>query len=89
MLQIKCRCALAASISDQPAALDDRQPNTLTRARKMLVVAVKAILIHGNGGSTAGDIWLPWLERELAALGLDVINQTFPDNRKARTRTRS
>ncbi len=52
----------------------------------MLVVAAKAILIHGNGGSTAGDIWLPWLERELAALGLDVINQTFPDNRKARAR---
>jgi predicted alpha/beta hydrolase family esterase len=47
---------------------------------------VKAILIHGNGGSTAGDIWLPWLERELAALGLEVINQTFPDNVKARAR---
>ena len=45
---------------------------------------VKAILIHGNGGCTAGDIWLPWLERELTALGLDVINQTFPDNIKAR-----
>ena len=47
---------------------------------------VKAILIHGNGGCTAGDIWLPWLERELTALGLDVINQTFPDNIKARAR---
>ena len=46
----------------------------------------KAILIHGNGGCTAGDIWLPWLERELTALGLDVINQTFPDNRKARAK---
>jgi pimeloyl-ACP methyl ester carboxylesterase len=45
---------------------------------------VKVILIHGNGGSTAGDIWLPWLERELARLGLDVINRTFPDNVKAR-----
>ena len=44
----------------------------------------RAIFIHGNGGSTAGDIWLPWLERELRALGLDVINQTFPDNVKAR-----
>ena len=44
----------------------------------------KAILIHGNGGSTAGDIWLPWLERELTRLGLDVINRTFPDNVKAR-----
>jgi predicted alpha/beta hydrolase family esterase len=46
--------------------------------------AVKAILIHGNGGCTAADFWLPWLERELTALGLDVTNQTFPDNVKAR-----
>ena len=46
----------------------------------------KAILIHGNGGCTAGDIWLPWVERELRAAGLDVINQTFPDNVKARAR---
>jgi uncharacterized protein len=44
------------------------------------MAAVKAILIHGNGGCTAGDIWLPWLERELTALGVDVTNQTFPDN---------
>jgi pimeloyl-ACP methyl ester carboxylesterase len=44
------------------------------------------ILIHGNGGCTAGDIWFPWLERECAALGLRVINQTFPDNVKARAR---
>jgi len=48
------------------------------------VTAARAILIHGNGGCTAGDIWLPWLERELTALGLDVINETFPDNVKAR-----
>ena len=44
----------------------------------------KVILIHGNGGCTAGDIWLPWVERELTAAGLDVINRTFPDNVKAR-----
>jgi predicted alpha/beta hydrolase family esterase len=44
----------------------------------------KVILIHGNGGSTADDIWLPWLERELTRLGLTVINRTFPDNVKAR-----
>jgi uncharacterized protein len=48
--------------------------------------ARKAILIHGNGGSTAGDIWLPSVERALTALGLHVINQTFPDNVKARAR---
>lgn len=45
---------------------------------------VKAILVHGNGGCTAGDIWLPWLARELTTLGLDVTNETFPDNIKAR-----
>lgn len=44
----------------------------------------KAILIHGNGGCTAADAWLPWLEREVRALGIDVINHTFPDNVKAR-----
>jgi pimeloyl-ACP methyl ester carboxylesterase len=46
----------------------------------------KVIFIHGNGGSTADGIWLPWLERELTALGLVVINRTFPDNVKARAR---
>ncbi len=46
----------------------------------------KAIFIHGNGGCTAGDIWLPWLERRLSALGIEVINRTFPDNVKARAR---
>lgn len=44
---------------------------------------MKAILIHGNGGCTAADFWLPWVERELTQLGIDVINQTFPDNMKA------
>ena len=45
---------------------------------------MKAILIHGNGGCTAADIWLPYLERELTTLGVQVINRTFPDNVKAR-----
>ena len=42
------------------------------------------VLIHGNGGCTADDFWLPSVERELSGLGLDVVNQTFPDNVKAR-----
>ena len=45
----------------------------------------KAILIHGNGGSTSADHWLPYLDRELSGLGLAVTNQTFPDNVKARS----
>ncbi|MGE0363393.1 MAG: RBBP9/YdeN family alpha/beta hydrolase [Vicinamibacterales bacterium] len=44
------------------------------------------VLIHGNGGCTAADFWLPTVECELAALGLDVVNRTFPDNLKARAR---
>jgi predicted alpha/beta hydrolase family esterase len=47
---------------------------------------MKAILIHGNGGSTADDIWFPRVERDLTDLGLAVINRTFPDNVKARAR---
>ena len=46
----------------------------------------KVIFVHGNGGCTAGDGWYPRLENECAALGLDVVNQTFPDNVKARAR---
>ena len=44
----------------------------------------KIILIHGNGGSNSNDVWLPYVQRELAAAGLEVINRTFPDNVKAR-----
>lgn len=44
----------------------------------------RAILIHGNGGSTAADGWAPFVERDLQALGLEVVNETFPDNVKAR-----
>ncbi len=47
-------------------------------------MAPKVILIHGNGGCTAADFWLPSVERDLTALGLEVINETFPDHVKAR-----
>ena len=47
---------------------------------------LKAILIHGNGGGTADDLWFPAVERGLADLGLEVINRTFPDSVKARAR---
>jgi uncharacterized protein len=48
-------------------------------------VSIKAILIHGNGGGNSNDVWLPYVERELSALGLDVINRSFPDAVKARS----
>ncbi len=40
---------------------------------------VKAILLSGNGGGTPADNWLPYLERELTKLGVEVINKQFPD----------
>ena len=49
---------------------------------------MKAILIHGNGGSTTSDL-AAMAERELTSLGLTVINRTFPDNVKARARSGS
>ena len=55
-----------------------------TSPRSRVSSPARAILIHGNGGSTAADIWLPWVERSLAALGIGVTNVTFPDNVKAR-----
>jgi predicted alpha/beta hydrolase family esterase len=45
----------------------------------------KVILIHGNGGSNSNSVWLPYAERELSALGLEVINRSFPDPDKARS----
>jgi predicted alpha/beta hydrolase family esterase len=48
------------------------------------VVPAKVIIIPGNGGCSPADSWYPWVERELSALGLDVINRQFPDAVKAR-----
>ncbi|MCC7241443.1 MAG: alpha/beta hydrolase [Acidobacteria bacterium] len=53
---------------------------------RAVAAAARVILIHGNGGCTAADFWLPYVERELTALGLAVVNQTFPDNLHARAR---
>jgi predicted alpha/beta hydrolase family esterase len=50
------------------------------------IVPVKVIMIPGNGGCSPADGWYPWVERELSALGLDVINRQFPDSVKARAR---
>jgi uncharacterized protein len=45
---------------------------------------MKTILIPGNGGGTPQDHWLPYLERELSKLGIEVINKQFPDALLAR-----
>jgi len=44
----------------------------------------KIIFIHGNGGSTVNDNWFPYVKIKLEKLGLNVIAQTFPDNKLAR-----
>ena len=40
---------------------------------------VKVILIHGNGNSTPGDNWLPYVKASLERLGFTVIARQFPD----------
>jgi uncharacterized protein len=45
---------------------------------------IKIILIHGNGGSTADQIWFPYVKSELEKIGLTVISETFPDNVEAK-----
>lgn len=55
-----------------------------SRRRRSGTHLSRVILIHGNGGCTAADGWLPFVERDLTALGFDVVNQTFPDNVRAR-----
>lgn len=44
----------------------------------------KIILIHGNGGGTANDHWLPYVKDELEKDGFTVIAETMPDNVLAR-----
>ena len=45
---------------------------------------MKAILIPGNGGANPHTGWLPYVERELSALGIQVANTQFPDSMLAR-----
>lgn len=45
---------------------------------------VKVIIIHGNGGGTGNDQWIPWLKNELEARGCEVQNPTMPDNYEAK-----
>lgn len=47
---------------------------------------IKAILIHGNGGCTQEGFWFPYVARELARLGIEVIAKDFPDSKLARAK---
>ncbi len=46
---------------------------------------IKAILIHGNGGSKPTDGWLPYLKAELEKLGIATQAPQFPDADLARS----
>jgi len=46
---------------------------------------IKIILIHGNGGSTVKDNWFPSVKKDLENVGINVIAETFPDNKLARS----
>lgn len=43
------------------------------------------VLVHGNGGLTAEDLWFPEVKTELEAAGLEVVAETMPDNYMARS----
>jgi hypothetical protein len=45
---------------------------------------MRVILIHGNGGGTPKDNWLPYVKRELERLGVEVLDPQFPDSDLAR-----
>lgn len=45
---------------------------------------LKIIIIHGNGGGSATDLWFPYVKNELEKLKLTVIAENFPDPIKAR-----
>ncbi len=47
---------------------------------------IKAIIIPGNGGDDPKDKWFPYLERELPKLGIEVINNQYPDAILARSK---
>ncbi len=46
---------------------------------------IKVIFIHGNGGATARDAWIPQVVHSLNQAGIKTIAQTFPDNIVARS----
>lgn len=44
----------------------------------------KVILIHGNSGGTADEIWFPYVKKQLEDKNIEVIAKTMPDNVLAR-----
>lgn len=44
------------------------------------------ILIHGNGGGSGRNCWLPYIQQELEKIGVECLAPDFPDNRLARAK---
>ncbi len=44
------------------------------------MILPNVLIIHGNGGSTGNDQWIPWLASELEKRGFKVQHPTMPDN---------
>jgi predicted alpha/beta hydrolase family esterase len=42
------------------------------------------ILVHGNSGANAEDLWLPSVKESLEELDIETVAQTMPDNLRAR-----
>lgn len=52
--------------------------------KKKDVAMTKVVIIHGNGGCTNQDNWIPWLKAELEKNSIMVIAPTMPDNVEAK-----
>lgn len=46
----------------------------------------KVIIIHGNGGGTGNDFWIPETKKQLEEAGIDVWAGTMPDNVLSRSK---
>lgn len=44
----------------------------------------KVVIVHGNGGCTNQDVWIPWIKAELEKNKIAVVAPTMPDNFEAK-----
>lgn len=44
----------------------------------------KVVIVHGNGGCTNQEVWIPWVKAELEKNNITVITPTMPDNVEAK-----
>lgn len=49
-------------------------------------MSIKVIVVHGNGHSTPNDNWIPYIKRELEAVGIECLTPQMPDAPLARSK---